>query len=59
MTYEMGARVEYTASPVFDRLVQTGDIGIVTRVEAGWVSARWPLGEYSVPLAHVRPHSQD
>lgn len=55
----MGDRVEYTASPVFDRLVQTGDIGIVTRVEAGWVSARWPLGEYSVPLAHVRPHSQD
>ncbi len=55
----MGDRVEYTAPPVYDRLVQTGDIGIVTRVVAGWVCARWPLGGYSVPLAHVRPHSQD
>lgn len=33
----------------------TGEVGVVTRVDADWVYATWPRsGQHSVPLAHVR-----
>ena len=50
-----GDRVEYIAAPVFDRIIDTGEIGRVTKVEAGWVFAAWPRsGIHSVPIANVR-----
>lgn len=58
MTYKPGDRVEYTAEPVFDLIITTDEVGVVTRVENGWVFADWPRsGEHSVPLAHVRPYN--
>jgi hypothetical protein len=55
-TYRPGDHVEYIAAPVFDLIIQPGDIGVVTKVENGWVHADWPRsGEHSVPLGHVRP----
>lgn len=54
--YSIGELVEYIAEPVFDRMIQPGDIGRVTLVEDGWVRALWPRsGEHSVPLENVRP----
>jgi hypothetical protein len=54
-TYRAGDHVEYIAGPVFDLMIQTGDVGVVTKVESGWVHAEWPRsGEHSVPLRHVR-----
>lgn len=56
VTYQAGDRVEYIAAPVFDLIIQPGDVGEVTRVDDGWVYAIWPRsGEHSVPLEHVRP----
>jgi hypothetical protein len=50
-----GDRVEYTGRPVFDGIIDTGEIGWVTKVEAGWVFAAWPRsGVHSVPVANVR-----
>src|SRR4051794_14324745 len=51
-----GDRVEYLESGVFDQMIVGGDVGIVTRVEDGWVFATWPRTdqEHSVPLDHVR-----
>jgi len=50
-----GDRVEYVAAPVFDLIIETGEIGWVTKVEGGWVHAAWPRsGVHSVPLANVR-----
>lgn len=55
MTYEAGDAVEYIAEPVFDLIIRTGDVGVVTRVDDDWVFAHWPRsGEHSVPLRHVR-----
>ena len=55
MTYEPGQRVEYIAEGVFDLIIDTGDIGTVTKVEGGWVFAAWPRsGVHSVPLTNVR-----
>ena len=55
--YEPGDLVEYIAAPVFDLIITTGEVGVVTRVEDGWVHAEWPRsGEHSVPLDNVRPH---
>ena len=52
--YQPGDRVEYMAEPVFDLIVTTGEVGIVTRVEDGWVFAKWPRsGEHSVPVQSV------
>ena len=54
-TYRTGDRVEYVAAPVFDLIIRTGDVGVVTKVENGWVQATWPRsGEHSVPVDHVR-----
>ena len=50
-----GERVEYIGEPVFDGIIWTGDFGRVTRVEGGWVHARWPGGSHSVPVESVRP----
>jgi hypothetical protein len=56
MELEPGDRVEYVAAPVFDEIIVTGEIGVVTAVEDDWVFARWPRsGVHSVPAAHVRP----
>jgi hypothetical protein len=50
-----GDRVEYIGRPVFDGIINTGEIGWVTKVEAGWVFAAWPRsGIHSVPVANVR-----
>jgi len=55
MTFLPGDRVEYVAQPVFDLIIRTGDLGLVTRVEDDWVFAEWPTsGEHSVPLANTR-----
>lgn len=57
--YKSGDLVEYIAAPVFDLIITTGEVGVVTRVEDGWVFARWPRsGVHSVPLEHVRPYSR-
>lgn len=54
-SYQPGDEVEYIAEPVFDLIIETGDVGIVTRVEDGWIYATWPRsGEHSVPLRNVR-----
>jgi hypothetical protein len=56
VSYENGDRVRYIAAPVFDGIVDTGEIGLVERVEAGWVFAWWPRsGLHSVPLTNVEP----
>ncbi|CAN5201592.1 hypothetical protein BH11ACT1_BH11ACT1_06310 [soil metagenome] len=53
--YAAGDQVEYIAAPVFDLIIQPGDVGEVTRVVDGWVHASWPRsGEHSVPIEHVR-----
>jgi len=50
-----GDLVEYIAAPVFDRIIDTGEVGRVTKVEAGWVFAAWPRsGIHSVPVGNVR-----
>lgn len=49
-----GDVVRYVTSPVFDRVVGTGDLGVVVSVSDGWVRADWPAGQHSVPLASVR-----
>jgi hypothetical protein len=50
-----GDRVEYIGQPVFDGIIETGEIGWVTKVEAGWVYAAWPRsGVHSVPVGNVR-----
>ncbi len=55
VTYQAGDRVEYIAAPVFDLIIQTGDVGVVTKVEDGWVFADWlKAGIHSVPAPHVR-----
>ncbi len=55
MAYQEGDRVEYIAAPVFDLIIMTGEVGIVTKEEDGWVFAEWPRsGVHSVPVAHVR-----
>lgn len=56
MTYEAGDWVEYVAAPVFDLIIETGEIGVVTKVDGGWVYAEWwRSGLHSVPVEHVRP----
>ena len=56
MTYRAGDRVEYVAAPVFDLIITTGEVGVVTDDDGAWVSAVWPRsGQHSVPVAHVRP----
>lgn len=54
--FRAGQRVEYTGGTVFDGLIETGDVGIVSRVDKGWVYAHWPRSdcEHSVPLDSVR-----
>jgi hypothetical protein len=50
-----GDRVEYVGAPVFDGIIDTGEIGWVTKVEGRWVFARWPRsGIHSVPVSSVR-----
>ena len=54
-TPQPGDRVEYIAAPVYDGIIMTGDVGVVVRVEDGWVHATWPRsGQHSVPVANVR-----
>lgn len=56
MAYQEGDRVEFIAEPVFDLIITTGEIGIVTKVEDIWVLTEWPrIGIHSVPVANVRP----
>jgi hypothetical protein len=53
--YRPGDRVEYVGQPVFDGIIDTGEIGSVIKIEKGWVFARWPRsGVHSVPLYKVR-----
>lgn len=54
-TYRVGDRIEYMGRPVFDGIIDTGEVGSVIKVEGGWVFARWPRsGVHSVPLESVR-----
>ncbi len=54
VSYEPGDAVEYIAEPVFDLIIQLGDVGEVTRVADGWVYAIWSgSGEHSVPIGSV------
>lgn len=54
--YQAGDRVEYVAPPVFDPIIVTGDVGVVTSVRGDWVYAEWPHGGvHGVPAEHVRP----
>jgi hypothetical protein len=56
MAYEVGDRVRYVAEPVFELIITTGEVGIVTKVEGDWIFAKWPRsGEHSVTLKHVCP----
>jgi len=49
-----GDRVRYIAAPVFDLIIETGEISIVERVEDDWVIAWWPRsGLHSVPVDNV------
>ena len=49
-----GDAVRYIAQPVFDGIIDTGEVGRVERVEDDWVFAWWPRsGLHSVPLANV------
>jgi hypothetical protein len=53
--YRPGDRVQYVGQPVFDGIIDTGEVGTVVKVEEGWVFARWPRsGVHSVPLYSVR-----
>lgn len=53
--HRSGDRVEYVGAPVFDQLIRTGDVGVVTSEDDGWVSAEWPRGGvHSVPKEMVR-----
>lgn len=53
MSYERGERVRYTAAPV-DLIIETGEVGVVERVEGHWVFAWWPKsGLHSVPATSV------
>ena len=57
--YEKGDRVRYTAAPVFDLIIETGEIGTVDRVEGNWVFVWWPRsGLHSVPLTNVEPSDE-
>jgi len=59
VTYQAGDRVVYIAAPVFDAIIETGNVGTVIRVIDGWVYALWPQsGEHSVPVENVRPASR-
>jgi hypothetical protein len=59
VSYERGERVRYTAAPVSDLIIQTGDVGVVERVEGHWVYAFWPTsGLHSVPTASVEAVDQ-
>jgi hypothetical protein len=50
-----GDRVQYVGAPVFDGIIDTGEIGWVTNVVDGWVHAVWPRsGVHSVPVDAVR-----
>jgi hypothetical protein len=52
--YTKGDQVRYIAEPVFDGIIETGEVAIVERVEDGWVYAWWPRsGLHSVPLRNV------
>lgn len=53
-----GDWVRYLDADVFDRIIRRGDLGEVTRIDAGWVHAKWPSGTHSVPLAAVERVSQ-
>jgi hypothetical protein len=54
-SFARGDRVEYIGAPVFDGIITTGEVGWVTKVEAGWVFALWPRsGVHSVPVGNVR-----
>jgi hypothetical protein len=56
--YRKGDRVRYVAAPVFDLIIETGEIGTVERVEHDWVFAWWPRsGLHSVPFS-LAPHPQ-
>ena len=60
MTCRAGDRVEYIGDGVFDLIIVTGEVGPVTREEAGWVFAVWPRsGERSVPIENVRMARSD
>lgn len=54
MRVARGDHVKYTAAPVFDELIRTGDAGVVVAAADGFVQAEWPNGTYSVPVEHVR-----
>src|SRR5947209_7817700 len=41
-TYRPGGRIEYIAEPVFDAIIDTGEVGAVVSIEDGWVFAAWP-----------------
>ncbi len=50
-----GDRIEYIGRAVFDGIIDTGEVGWVIRVEAGWVFASWPRsGVHSVPVRSAR-----
>lgn len=52
--YTKGDRVRYVAQPVFDLIIDTGEVGTVERVEGDWVFAWWPRsGLHGVPVANV------
>jgi hypothetical protein len=54
--YVKGDRVRYIAPPVFDRIIETGEVGVVDTVAEGWVYAWWPRsGLHSVPEGNVEP----
>lgn len=56
MGIQPGDRVVYIGEPVFDLIITTGEVGVVTDVREGWVFARWPRsGVHSVPIDQVRP----
>src|SRR5438270_12884831 len=53
--YRPGDRVQYVGQPVFDGIIDTGEVGSVVKVDQGWVFAHWPRsGVHSVPLYNVR-----
>ena len=57
--YKQGDRVRYIAAPVFDLIIETGEVGVVERLDSGWVYAWWPRsGLHSVPIANVEPFEE-
>ena len=53
-SYRKGDRVRYIAAPVYDLIIETGEIGVVERVDGEWVFAWWPRsGLHSVPVTNV------